>query len=269
MKSSYKIDACTNNFLIEIDQNETLRIAIPKPLNVINLLEKTSFQKQSIFSSNRIQPAANHLESNKNKTLNPRLLFCIIILIIIIISLVFILVLIKLNPSNNNNSTTLDTVPTTLSYIYQGSTFNQPFQCYSSTLSSFFNTSTIENCNNAYSCTMTKTVVKSNNSTSYLSSECNQLRFDFNLISIDVNQIFMLKICYSQLCNTESALIESFFQNDTNCQINKTLVSPLPDLNNLTEVKQCYDCSYCLFEDFDHRTQIQNCPSNGACQVNY
>jgi hypothetical protein len=93
----------------------------------------------------------------------------------------------------------------------------------------------------------------------------------FNVISINLHQVFMLKICYDSLCNTETVSHESF-QNDTDCQNKTTLISSLPDLDNLTVgVEQCYHCYYCLFDDFYNSTQIQNCPSTkiNSCQVNF
>ena len=271
MKSSYKINALSNNLLIEIDPNEDLNLALPRPLNVIDLAEQTSLsidtKKNTIFRSNRVHPI--QLKFDKNKTPNKRLIFCIIFLIIIIISLVFIIILIEINVNNKNSTTTIETTFQTNSYL--STSTSEQFKCYSSTFSSRENTSTIETCNNSYSCLMSKTIIKSNESLSYLSGGCNKYRFNFNVISINLHQVFMLKICYDSLCNTETVSYESF-QNDPDCQNKTAPISSLPDLDNLTGgVEQCYHCYYCLFDDFNNSTQIQNCPSTklNSCQVNF
>lgn len=260
----YLVNQCSYD--IQIDSDEILNISFPQPITQFDLQAANNdlFTNLKGFkiSNNKIQPIDGpkiRLRTNKQNHKIVALITLLIILIVMFILTTSLIIGLRTNRTNLHDETS--TTKTTLEYSINS---RQSFQCYSSTISDFFNySSSVVDCGN--SCLLTKTIELN---FTYLSGTCNDFGSNLDIISISVNKIFMVKYCIDNLCNTETALQVTFSDNDLVCY-NKTLLYPVPELNSMS-VEQCYSCSYCL-NDSNSSFNIENCSSEVAhfCEVIY
>lgn len=259
----YLVDQCSYD--IKIDSDDILTISFPQPISQFDLLAANNalFTNLKGFKclNNKIQPIDGPKIRLRTNNKNHKIVALITILIVL--TVIFILItslILGLRRDMTNSHEETSTSKTTLEYSIHS---RQSFQCYSSTISDFFNySSSVVDCDN--SCLLTKTVALN---FTFLSGTCNNFGSNLDIISITKNKIFMVKYCIDNLCNTETVLQNAFSHNDLICY-NKTKLYPLPELNSMS-VEQCYSCSYCL-NDFNISFSVENCSSEVAhfCEVN-
>ena len=243
-------DLCV--YKVEIDD---LYLTLPQPIVFNDSNRLNTKQEKYYLVSNRIYPyMPNNRNIEKHVPFRAAKLISLTLFIIFVIASVILIpsLMFGLKRSINNDLKDQDTIRTI-----------EPFQCYSSSFNSVLNTSSISNCTNTNSCLLSH----SYNGSDYYMGMCNDYNVDFNAVSITLSKVIHVNYCEQTLCNNQNTLLNLL--NTRDICINKTLIYPIPSLNNSISVSQCYTCSFCFLKDESKSSTIQNCNTNtiNFCEV--